>query len=122
MSHYLRQEKKVCSISTLIYCFCFLPFRSKAHQVSHYVGFKIFQDEKTKEAVHWLSPLNFYAKYADTFGRRAEGTGNWLLETPEFKEWLDGDRNYLVCTGMREYYQCELIFTQYANILVPGKQ
>ncbi|KAH0543788.1 hypothetical protein FGG08_001970 [Glutinoglossum americanum] len=69
-------------------------------------GYRIFSkrltpvDEESKGIVKWLSPLNFWTKQNDTFGRRQEGTGEWLLETDEFKKWLDGTERILWCPGL----------------------
>ena len=39
--------------------------------------------------VTWLSPLNPWATQNDTLARLHEGTGDWLLNAPEFTQWLD---------------------------------
>ncbi|KAK5309727.1 hypothetical protein LTR70_010039 [Exophiala xenobiotica] len=36
-----------------------------------------------------LSMLNFHQKQKDVFAKHEEGTGQWLLETDEFKQWMD---------------------------------
>ena len=50
----------------------------------------------------WLSPLNFKVTQRDIFKQRTEGTGNWLLDSPEFTAWLAGVSKTLWCFGMRE--------------------
>jgi hypothetical protein len=37
----------------------------------------------------------------DIIAKRAEGTGQWLLESTEFKAWLDGTSETLWCPGPR---------------------
>jgi hypothetical protein len=49
----------------------------------------------------WLSSLNFRAQQDDVFVRRQKGTGQWLLEFKEFKDWLAGARRTLGCFGIR---------------------
>ncbi|RPB26487.1 hypothetical protein L211DRAFT_760058, partial [Terfezia boudieri ATCC MYA-4762] len=54
-----------------------------------------------EDALHWLSPLEFYTKHADTIQRRTEDTGTWLLRNPFFKDWVKGSSSQgtLLCTG-----------------------
>lgn len=50
----------------------------------------------------WLSDLNFEEKQNDIFAERADGTGEWLLESQTFKAWVEGDSEALWCPGIRE--------------------
>ena len=50
----------------------------------------------------WLSPLEFFSKQNDALSRRQEGTGQWLLESIEFRSWLHTARRVLWCPGIRE--------------------
>ena len=52
--------------------------------------------------INWLSPLNFFTTQNDTLRRRQDGTGGWLLETPEFEAWLAGTDRILWCSGLRK--------------------
>lgn len=38
-----------------------------------------------REVISWLSPLEFYSKQSDALGRSQEGTGQWFLESSEFR-------------------------------------
>lgn len=53
----------------------------------------------------WLSPLSeeFRKKQLSTynFRSRQDGTGNWLLATDEFTDWLSGRTKQLWCRGIR---------------------
>jgi hypothetical protein len=60
-------------------------------------------DGECQAAISWLSPLNFCAKQNDTFNRRQNGTGRWLLEAEEFKFWLSGDKQSFWCPGLRTF-------------------
>ena len=59
------------------------------------------EDNESRDIVKWLSPLNFWTKQDDTFERRQEGTGEWLLDHPEFQKWVDGETKVLWCPGDR---------------------
>jgi hypothetical protein len=52
----------------------------------------------------WLSPLEFESHQAKTFGRRSEGSGQWLLDSTTFKEWRDGTSGTLFCPGIRMFW------------------
>ena len=70
------------------------------------------KDQEGHDIVNWLSPLNFWLKQNDTFERRQEGTGEWLLEHPEFRKWIEGENRALWCPGDRtKFCQVVLIFT-----------
>ncbi|KAL8720577.1 MAG: hypothetical protein Q9181_007891 [Wetmoreana brouardii] len=48
----------------------------------------------------WLSPINFFKTQQDIFGRREEGTGTWLIDSPEFQDWVVGSSHTLCCFGI----------------------
>ncbi len=50
--------------------------------------------------LEWLTPLNFQAQQSALFSRRQEGTGQWLLESPNFRIWINRPRQTLLCTGI----------------------
>jgi len=33
--------------------------------------------------------------------KRAKGTGSWILQTAEVRDWIDGETSLLICTGIR---------------------
>ncbi|KAL8754169.1 MAG: hypothetical protein Q9199_004528 [Rusavskia elegans] len=55
---------------------------------------------KRQEILAWFSPLNFFKTQQDMFARREDGTGNWLIESPTFQDWLSGSHRAICCTGM----------------------
>ena len=55
-----------------------------------------------RDLMKWLSPLEFFSKQKDALSRRQEGTGRWLLESIEFRSWLNTARRVLWCPGIRE--------------------
>jgi len=50
--------------------------------------------------MHWLSPTDFPAQQHDIISRRQEGTGQWFLDSSEFKRWLQGSDKTLFCPGI----------------------
>ncbi|KAF4896776.1 hypothetical protein CGCVW01_v013798 [Colletotrichum viniferum] len=57
-------------------------------------------DEKKKGILDWITPIDFAAQQIDNLERRQEGTGQWLLESPEYRTWVEEDRKILFCPGM----------------------
>jgi len=61
-------------------------------------------DERS-EIQAWLSPLEPRTRHQDIRTRRADGVGEWLLQTGEFRGWCDGaqhegsDHQILFCCG-----------------------
>jgi len=60
------------------------------------------EDIELREAVlKWLTPIDYAPQQHDFFSRRHEGTGQWLLDTDEFKQWLGpGTHHTLYCPGI----------------------
>ncbi|KAI9767661.1 MAG: hypothetical protein M1840_005532 [Geoglossum simile] len=58
------------------------------------------KDEENRDITAWLSTLRFSSQQNAFFGRRQEGTGQWLLETDMFKKWVDGTERTLWCPGL----------------------
>lgn len=50
--------------------------------------------------MEWLSSTDFPAQQSDFIGRRAEGTGQWFVVSPEFTNWLQGTKQNLFCPGI----------------------
>ncbi|KFX88524.1 hypothetical protein V490_07578 [Pseudogymnoascus sp. VKM F-3557] len=57
-------------------------------------------NEEHQAIVDWLSPTNYATQHSDFASRRQEGTGKWLLDSDEFKKWLDESNQVLFCPGM----------------------
>lgn len=59
------------------------------------------QDQQEYETIkEWLTPIDYSSQQSDLISRCQEGTGNWLLESPQFKAWLHGDTSTLFCPGI----------------------
>lgn len=76
---------------------------SKVHLNQEQENLRALASEE-RDVINWLSPLDFPSKQNDALSRREEGTGQWFLETTEFRSWLDTAGKVLWCPGIREYY------------------
>ncbi len=59
-------------------------------------------DDEFKAVTAWLSSFDFTAKQIDFLNRCQAGTGEWLLSSPRFQNWLDGEERTLWCPGLRK--------------------
>ncbi|KAN0069115.1 hypothetical protein V8E54_012744, partial [Elaphomyces granulatus] len=57
-------------------------------------------DQKCQEIVDWLTPVNYAPQQSDFIARRQEGTGEWLLQSNEFQQWVNRSNQTLFCPGM----------------------
>ncbi|KAM7201239.1 Ankyrin repeat-containing domain protein [Naviculisporaceae sp. PSN 640] len=56
---------------------------------------------RRKETLEWLAPVDYVSQQSDCINQREPGTGNWLLESPQFTEWLSGNgKRILFCPGI----------------------
>lgn len=55
------------------------------------------EDEKVLE---WLSSFDYGAEHSDILRRWQHGTGQWLLESAEFNEFVDSNKQALLCRGI----------------------
>ncbi|KAJ7291120.1 hypothetical protein C8J57DRAFT_1211638 [Mycena rebaudengoi] len=58
------------------------------------------QEREREMIIQWFSPLNFFPKQDDIFGCRQEGTGEWFVKHPEFKDRRDSPGKTLFCHRM----------------------
>ena len=52
-----------------------------------------------KVILEWLSSAQQSTKHREISSKRLTGTGEWLLDSPAFQEWLNHSNNILCCTG-----------------------
>jgi predicted ATPase len=62
-------------------------------------------DDRERRVEHqaildWLTPIDYASQQTDLISRRQEGTGQWLLESNEFQQWLGKSKQTLFCPGM----------------------
>jgi len=70
-----------------------------------------------RELVAWLSPLNFWSKQSDVLSGRLEQTGEWFLESDEFKDWFKGTQKTLWCRGIRMTLTPTSLFCSYRVLI-----
>ncbi|KAF6830767.1 ankyrin repeat protein [Colletotrichum musicola] len=57
--------------------------------------------DQKRRILDWISSsANFEAQQADNIERRQAGTGQWLLDSQQFRDWITKDRQTLFCPGM----------------------
>lgn len=57
-------------------------------------------DQERAEIFDWLSPITYSTQQTDFITRRQEGTGQWLLSSDEFQQWLRKNDQTLFCPGI----------------------
>jgi nucleoside phosphorylase len=60
---------------------------------------KLDKDEDIK-ILDWLTPVDYGPQQTDCIRRRQPGTGQWLLDSPEFQTWLKTVKQTLFCPGI----------------------
>ena len=56
--------------------------------------------EEHQAIVDWLTSIDYAAQQSDFISRRQGGTGQWLLDSDEFHEWLNQKQQTLFCPGI----------------------
>ena len=79
-------------------------FIAEASDVGQALPHKLQQSHETQQeyedVIKWLTPIDYAIQQSDLASRRQEGTGNLLLESPEFHLWLSGQEPTLFCPGI----------------------
>ncbi|KAF8448612.1 hypothetical protein BDZ91DRAFT_786976 [Kalaharituber pfeilii] len=55
--------------------------------------------EEYNKCLQWLSPLCFGQIHSEYYSVWEKGTCDWFIESERFKQWLEGGRRILLCTG-----------------------
>jgi Cdc6-like AAA superfamily ATPase len=58
------------------------------------------EDQGRQNILDWITPIDYAIQQSDFIGRRQAGTGQWLLDSAEFKEWVEIDKQTLFCPGI----------------------
>jgi hypothetical protein len=56
--------------------------------------------ELRKEIFDWITPIHYASRQSDSINRRQAGTGQWLLDSTEFKTWVETEKQILFCPGI----------------------
>ncbi|RYP22843.1 hypothetical protein DL765_001439 [Monosporascus sp. GIB2] len=61
---------------------------------------KRLDDQERLTVLDWLTPIDYAPEQSGFIKLRQAGTGQWLLDSPEFQTWLQGDKQALFCPGI----------------------
>jgi len=61
---------------------------------------KAMEEVQKHQILEWLTPIDYAPQQIDFIKRRQSGTGQWLLDHPGFKKWLQSDKKILFCPGI----------------------
>lgn len=82
-------------VSLIIYSYISSAVEEDIHRV------KQRQDDQDRQKIlDWLTPVDYGPQQSDYIRRRQAGTGQWLLDSKEFNEWLDQSKQTLFCPGI----------------------
>jgi hypothetical protein len=56
--------------------------------------------QECRTIADWLTPINYSPQHSDYFKSRQPGTGQWLLDSPEFHAWLKTEEQTWFCPGI----------------------
>lgn len=56
--------------------------------------------EEDLKILSWLADSNYSSQHNDYLSRRQKGTGQWLLESEEYQDWLSTDKQTIFCPGI----------------------
>jgi Cdc6-like AAA superfamily ATPase len=57
-------------------------------------------DQERRKILDWLTPTDHGAQQSDFISRRQKGTGQWLLDSGEFRRWFNEGKQTLFCPGI----------------------
>jgi hypothetical protein len=58
--------------------------------------------EEREAILDWLSTMNHAIIQQNCRSKWQKGTGEWILETNEFRQWVSGQHRRLWCRGQRK--------------------
>jgi hypothetical protein len=59
--------------------------------------------DKPSALINWISTIHFHEEHNQALEQRTDGTGTWILQSPEFQQWLAHKFRVLWCPGNREW-------------------
>lgn len=57
-------------------------------------------DQESRTVLDWLTPADYALQQSDCINRRQAGTGQWLIDSAEFKVWVENNKQTLFCPGI----------------------
>jgi Cdc6-like AAA superfamily ATPase len=57
-------------------------------------------NEERRALLDWLTKVDYAPQQNDYLRRQQPGTSQWLLKSPEFQTWLQGEKKTLFCPGI----------------------
>jgi len=61
---------------------------------------QIQEDQDRQTILDWITPIDYAPQQSDFISQRQAGTGQWLLDSTEFKAWLKLGKQKLFCLGI----------------------
>ncbi|KAF3188341.1 hypothetical protein TWF788_001017 [Orbilia oligospora] len=58
------------------------------------------RSQEEVEILEWLTPIDYAPRHNDFIRRREPGTGQWLLDSPQFQKWREHSGRTLFCPGI----------------------
>ncbi|KAI1334222.1 hypothetical protein F5Y15DRAFT_297117 [Xylariaceae sp. FL0016] len=96
----------ICKYRTRIILSCellnsFLAAISRRSLASHVTKLVNKQEDgECRKILDWLTPADYAAQQADYIGRREPGTGEWLLQSSEYRTWVATKGSTRFCPGI----------------------
>jgi len=56
--------------------------------------------QEHREILDWFTPIDYAPQHNDFINRRQPGTGQWLLDSAEYRTWLKTNKQTLFCPGI----------------------
>ncbi|TPX07668.1 uncharacterized protein E0L32_010666 [Thyridium curvatum] len=56
--------------------------------------------EAYQEILEWLTPVDYAAQHSDFINRQQQGTGGWLIDSEEYRTWVQTPKTTLFCPGI----------------------
>ncbi|KKO99476.1 hypothetical protein THAR02_08415 [Trichoderma harzianum] len=57
-------------------------------------------DQELQDILDWITPTDYASQQNDLIKSRQPGTGEWLVNSEEFQNWIDKKRQTLFCPGI----------------------
>ncbi|KAI3570569.1 hypothetical protein IWW34DRAFT_903503 [Fusarium oxysporum f. sp. albedinis] len=86
---------RISSNVSLLNAFLHRMARNNTAKLVQYV-----EDQEFRIALEWLCPVDYGAQQSDLIMRRQPDTAKWLLNSPEFRRWLEIPGASMFCPGI----------------------